>query len=379
MPKSSIISPMKPARSLLFFLMLLTVACGQGTPTPVPATLASPTLAALSPSPTATETSPAPTATPTMILLTAALTAEVNVRSGPGTAYESLGVLPAGETVQINLQSNDGQWYRILYPNAPDGYGWVSARYVRLAEPTSPIATIPNQPIPHGIIYGRVLQHLNVRTGPGTSFESIGLLEGETWVVLKGKNASASWFQIEYPFGTDGRGWVTAQYIQTDGADRLPVLDEYGTPVSTGTPSPLVSPVPPTPTIGPAPEDGDSLTQPSVRIVFSGQGTRQFTYADQVSAPEGDREDWIEFTPFATLPATPARLLISLTCAGSNALSVEVWSNGAPLQQETTFVCGSKDQLLTVPAGVPSQIKLSAVPDNSLRLVNYSVTIKNLP
>lgn len=363
---------------LLVILFLLAASCGTGTPAPVTEALASPTNSP-SAAPSATETPPAPTPTPTAALIAGLLTAEVNVRAGPGTTYESLGLLGSSEAVQINLQSDDGQWYRILYPDAPDGYGWVSAKYVTLSEPTSFFATVPNQQIPRGVIYGRVLQRLNVRAGPGTTFEALGLLEADAIVVLKGKNTSASWFQIEYPLGTQGRGWVTAQYVQTDQADSLPVLDEYGTPVSTGTPGPLALPVTPTPTVGLAAADEDSASAPAVRVIFSSGGTRRFTYSSQVSAPEGDAEDWVEFIPFASLPGTSARLRLSLECLGNETLTVELWSGGAPLEEWGTLVCGSRDQVLVVPAGVSYQFRLAIAPGETLRLVHYFLSVENLP
>lgn len=375
---SGTIQAMNRTLLLLALLCLLAVSCGTGTPAPVTEALASPTVPA-SATPSVTETPPAPTLTPTAALIAGLLTAEVNVRSGPGTMYESLGLLGSGEAVQVNLQSDDGQWYRILYPAAPDGYGWVSARYVTLAEPTSFFATVPNQQIPRGAIYGRVLQRLNVRAGPGTTFETLGVLEADAIVLLKGRNTSASWFQIEYPLGTQGRGWVTAQYIQTDKAGQLPVLDEYGTPVSTGTPGPVSLPVTPTPTVGLAAADGDSAAAPAVSVIFSPGGTRRFTYSSQVSAPDGDAEDWVEFAPFASLPGTNARLRLGLECLGNGTLSIELWSGGAPLEGWGTLVCGSRDQVLAVPAGVPYQFRLAVAPGETLRLVHYFLSVENLP
>ena len=68
-----------------------------------------------------------------------------------------------------------------------------------------------------------------------------------------------------------------------------------------------------TPTVGPAFADGDSQAAPAVRVNFSAAGTHRFTYSSQVSAPEGDAEDWVEFTPYAA-SGTDARLTFSLAC-----------------------------------------------------------------
>ncbi len=354
---------------LLAGIALLVASCGSSTPAPAAELPPSPTASAASPSPT--EPPPTLTPTPTPVPLVGILTAEVNVRSGPGTSYSSLGLLGRGESVQVTLQSDDGQWYRILYPSAPEGYGWVAVRYVSLPEPTALQTIMP------GVVYGRVLTRLNVRAGPGTSFETVGTLESGMLVILKGRNSSASWFQIEYPIGTSRIGWVTAQYIETDRAGELPVLDEYGAPVATGMPGPTSQPVTPTPTVGPAAADGDSASAPAVSVVFSPVGTRRFTYSSQVSAPEGDAEDWLEFIPFASLPGAEARLQVSLACTGG-ALSVELWRGGAPLAGWGTLVCGDKNLSLSMPAGNVYQFRLAAS-GNSQQLISYSLTIENLP
>lgn len=365
---------MNRALLLLLAISLLT-ACGTATPVPAPPATPSPTVTpSATPSPSATPALPTPTATP--VTVPGALTVQVNVRSGPGTNYESLGLLDKGAAVQVTLQSSDAAWYRILYPPAPDGFGWVAAQYVSLAEG----AQAPRQvtPTPGGPT-GRALQRLNVRAGPGTTFETLGVLEPDTLVVLTAKNPTASWFQIEYPTGTQGRGWVTVQYVQTDASASLPVVDEFGQIVRTGTPGPTSVPMTPTPTVGPAGADGDSSANPAVRITFSPGGTRRFTYSSQVSAPEGDAEDWLEFTPFASLPGAQARLRLSLDCAGNAGLAVELWQAGAPLAAWGTLECGDRDQVLALTAGAAYQFRLSALPGDGLRLVQYTLSVENLP
>jgi uncharacterized protein YraI len=323
-----------------------------------------------------TDTPTLPTFTPTLALISGTLTTQVNVRSGPGTTYESLGLLDKDEAVQVNLQNEAGTWYRILYPAAPDGFGWVAAQYVTLPQG----AEVPREvtPTPGGPT-GRVLIRLNVRSGPGTTFETLGMLEADTIVVLVAKNTTASWFQIEYPSGSDERGWVTAQYIQTNYSADLPVVDEFGQPVSTGTPGPTLVPMTPTPTIGPAVEDGDSSTNPAVSILFSSGGTRKFIYSSQVSVPGGDAADWVEFIPFASLPGADARLSLTLTCAGNGALEVELWQASAPLPDWGRLECGDRDRVLTLPAGTAYQFLLSAASGDGLQFVQYSLTVENLP
>ncbi len=317
-----------------------------------------------------------PTATLTPAPIKGTITLQINVRSGPGTVYESLGLLNAGQTVDILSRNLEGTWYKIQYSTAEGGTAWVVAQYVRVeAGIEIPLDTVSNQ---EGLT-GRVTLRINVRSGPSITFDTLGLLEAGTTVTLTGKNATASWYQIVYPDGPDGHGWVTVQYIQTDATSNLPVLDEFGRAVTssaTGTPS---GPEPiPTPTSGPAPADGDSAAAPLAKVVFSAAGVRQFTFSGQVSAPDGDAEDWLEFTPFSSLGAD-ARLVFSLVCFGNAALDIELSQGGAALQNWGTIQCGDTGKYVSVPAAIPTLVRLQASAGEGLRLVTYMLKVENLP
>jgi uncharacterized protein YraI len=364
---------MKKSTFLLTALILLMTACGTpntSAPTSLPATI-TPTPAVAF---TDTPLPPKPTHTP--ILVDGTLTTQVNVRSGPAISAASLGLLNSGGKVRILSKDGSGSWYQILYPSGPQGLGWVAAQYVHVAEG----AAIPfeNTPTPAGPS-GRVMQKLNVRSGPATTFSSLGMLDADALVPLTGKNAGASWFQIAYASGPGGRGWVTAQYIQTDAASRLPVLDDFGTPVAADTQSVSTGQGQvPSPTVGPAADDGDSKSNPATRMTFSAAGTHLYSYSSQVSAPQGDPGDWIEFIPYAS-SGTDARLRLSLTCSGNGLLVVELFKNGAPLSDWGTLVCGDADQSIRLPAGQTYALHLVPTAGAGERLVSYTLTIQNEP
>jgi uncharacterized protein YraI len=306
------------------------------------------------------------------------LTIKVNVRSGPGVEYESLGLLDAGQPVQVTLQSDNKKWYRIVYADASDGVGWVTAQFVTFPTGTPFFFTATSSPT-SDLPTGRVIQRLNVRTGPGTSFESLGTLDVDTVVILTGKNSVASWFQIEYPIGSVDRAWVTAQYVQTSSSFRLPVLDEYGQPISTGTPGQISLPMTPTPTIGPALLDGDSSNKPVLRMTFKPGGINRYIFSSQVSTPAGDTEDWLEFIPFTSLPGADARLYFDLKCTGNGTLMVELWLDGGLFPSWEPLECNSLKQSRSLPAGSTYQLKLSVLPGSGLQLVNYTLSVDNLP
>lgn len=314
------------------------------------------------------------TATP--LLIDGTLTVKVNVRSGPGTTYASLGQLEAGGKVHVMAQDSTGAWFQILYSGSPQGRGWVTAQYVTIPTGTE----VPFQAtLTLAGPTGRVIQRLNVRSGPGTSYNTLGLLEPGAAVSLTGKNSTASWYQIDYVDGPGGHGWVTAQYIQTDAASKLPVLDDFGniiTPGAAGTPS--APDLAPTSTIGPAMADGDSAANPSINVTFTASGMRRFIYSDQVSAPQGDAEDWLAFTPFSS-SGTNARLVFSLTCIGNGTLTVELRQGGNLLSGWGTLGCGDKRKTILLPSGQIILIHLAPVPGDGLQLVAYTLDVQNNP
>ena len=81
----------------------------------------------------------------------------VNVRTGPGTAYQVIGMVPFGTSGKIIGKSADGAWWAALAPNAPNGVGWVSAAFIDatdaggvpvLPAPALPTATVVPTPEP---------------------------------------------------------------------------------------------------------------------------------------------------------------------------------------------------------------------------------------
>lgn len=119
--------------------------------------------AALDSSPTVTatvgaveEVTPTPTATPQPGSPLAVAGANVNIRSGPGTAYPVLGLLQVGQNAEISGLSPDNAWWQIKFAGAVDGRGWVAAAYVT-AQNTGNIPIVqppalPTKPTPVIII-----------------------------------------------------------------------------------------------------------------------------------------------------------------------------------------------------------------------------------
>jgi uncharacterized protein YraI len=125
----------------------LSLALPSSTPPP---TLAPTSLPTFTPLPT-----PTPTRLPTSTLAPqpdGVVNVEaLNLRAGPGTVYDKVGLLRQGDELDIVARAAAGDWLAVI---APDGNeGWVSAIYVDLNIPPDrvPVATqVPPTPTPSG-------------------------------------------------------------------------------------------------------------------------------------------------------------------------------------------------------------------------------------
>jgi uncharacterized protein YraI len=298
---------------------------------------------------------------------------ELNVRVGPSTASAVLGVIPANSRVQIVGKDPGEGWWQILYPGtgeadgATEGKGWVTAQYVSTGSLPPEVPVIgggPDPTNPNAAFVAVIQQQLNVRSGPGTDFNSLGTLNPQDVVTLTGKDSNGAWLQIEYSAGPDGRGWINAAFARAQGVEGLPIVSEAGQVIGTGTP--VDTPLPPTPTILPAPDDGDSARAPSVDVVLSPSGTGSFQFSSDVSAPTGDSDDWIQFTPFTD------RVMVELTCIDQGFLTVELLQNSQPVRD--AMACGVNGVIATE-AGIAYQLHIRAAASDVLRYTRYTVRI----
>lgn len=116
---------------------------------------------------------------------------ELNVRSGPGTEHDRLGTVKQGvRYAYYQLSTLSGSWARI------DG-GWISTEHFYIEGNTN-----------DGELTGTVTEDgLNIRTGPNTSFQSVGTYnKGDHIRVLA---QVGNWGYTE-------NGWVFMSYVEPD-------------------------------------------------------------------------------------------------------------------------------------------------------------------
>jgi uncharacterized protein YraI len=69
---------------------------------------------------------------------------QINVRSGPGTDYEKVGILISGQTLSALGKSAAGLWILIVYPGVEGGTAWVYSPLVTVSDGNSlPIVAPP--------------------------------------------------------------------------------------------------------------------------------------------------------------------------------------------------------------------------------------------
>jgi len=109
-------------------------------------------------------------------------TANLNLRSGPGTGYTILAVMPKGSAVTV--LSTSGGWSRVTYGGKT---GYASATYLSTAPPSGTTSSI---------VIRYTTADLNLRTGPGTSYPIITMMpKGSSVEIL---DTSSAWPKVRY-------------------------------------------------------------------------------------------------------------------------------------------------------------------------------------
>lgn len=354
----------------IILLVVLCTGCGvqvdvKGAGTPAALIITSTLPPSLTPPPSQTPLPPPPQ--PTVVPVEGVASTQVNVRSEPSTASEVLGILPPESRVQIIGKDPGENWWQIQYPPGRDGKAWVAVEFIRKSETGEVPVVGGDEGNPQSGVTAIIQQQLNIRSGPGTDFNSVGTLNPQDVVNLTGKDENSVWLQIEFTAGPEGKGWINAAFVQVTGIENLPIVTSGNVIVGTGTPTNI----PPlsAPTVIPAPADGDSAVSPAVNITLSASGTSLFQYSSDVSSPDGDTEDWIQFTTFTQIT------LIELDCSGSESYVAELLQNNSVTQ---TLVCEKIILVSTSPDAVYA-VHFQSSPTGGLQYTRFTLRVESVP
>lgn len=128
----------------------------------------------------------------------AVITDEVNLRGGPSTADEILAVLTEGDNVTLTGGIENG-FYPVTTAGGIDG--WVYGAYLAVEGSASGDTARTNDA-------------LNLRSGPGTSYDVITVIPAGSSVTITG-GADSDFVPVDF----DGMsGWVAQQYLSAGGS-----------------------------------------------------------------------------------------------------------------------------------------------------------------
>ena len=126
------------------------------------------------------------------------VTADVNIRSGPGTDYDKVGEAKKGAMLNALGRSSDGKWYLISY-NGVEGY--VNRNFVRVQA----YAEVTEQT---GVL--SITREVNIRSGPGTGYEILGVGHAGDTFTLTGVS-DTGWYRIRFSGAT---AFLAADYAE---------------------------------------------------------------------------------------------------------------------------------------------------------------------
>ena len=131
-------------------------------------------------------------------------TGKVNLRSGPGLDYSSLGTVPDGTTLSFSDSDIDERgvtWYRVSYGGK---HGWISSVYTSKGSGGSSAS-------------GKVTTtgKVNLRNGAGLDYSSLGTVPNGTtlsYTKTSVDDRGVTWYRVSY---NGKQGWISSVYTSS--------------------------------------------------------------------------------------------------------------------------------------------------------------------
>ena len=200
----------------------------------------------------------------------AVVNASTGIYSGPGTNYVLYGNAQAGQSAVVTGKSEDGQWWAISIPVAPNGTGWISAGWVT-ATNVSNVPVLPTPPVPPSTDLvppgpsdpqATTIANTYIRSGPAANYPAYGIVAAGATGRVIGKSEDGQWWVVRLnPENVgEGYGWVSGQYVQTSNTANIQTIQNPDTAT-------VAAPVPATMSSAPSATTTDYVN------VRSGPGT----------------------------------------------------------------------------------------------------------
>ena len=122
----------------------------------------------------------------------------VHLRSGPGTNYDSQGVLAEGTVLTVTDTSNS-EWYAVRTSGGTTGY--IFSQYIAIGGSDSGSAA-------------KTTEYVHLRSGPGTNYSSKGVIASGTAITVT-DTSNSEWYAVKLSNGTTG--YMFSEYISMSG------------------------------------------------------------------------------------------------------------------------------------------------------------------
>jgi heat shock protein HslJ/uncharacterized protein YraI len=158
------------------------------------------------------------------------------IRSGPTLEFPVYGVAPTGSRAEVLGQSEDEEWWAVRLPTslASDGTGWVAKVYTS-ASNVSGVPTLKTPNLPKNITPAApgsgapslvTREPLNVRSGPGNEYPSLGKVGIGSILGVVGVSPDKEYYVVNVPLeiNSSGQGWIPARYVRAENVSSVPVV-----------------------------------------------------------------------------------------------------------------------------------------------------------
>jgi len=144
-----------------------------------------------------------------------------NVRNGPGTSYQIVGVLKTG--TQVGIIEKGDKWTKTT------AGGWVANSLLTTTKPVASTGTTTVGAPQDSVSTRKATTTLNIRSTPSTSGKVVGTIPKGASATVTGA-ASNGWYPVSYK---SVKGWASAKYLTATGYTTTTVAPA---PTTTATP-----------------------------------------------------------------------------------------------------------------------------------------------
>ena len=164
------------------------------------------------------------------------------LRSGPTIQFPVYGVAPTGSRAEVLGKSEDDEWWAVRVPVdfAKDSLAWVPKLYTNAVNagnvPEIKTPDLPKNITPAAPASGApslvTREPLNIRTGPGNDYPSLGRIPIGSILGVVGVSPDGEHYVVNIPREVDqsGQGWIPSRYVRAENVNNVPIVQPPSIP-----------------------------------------------------------------------------------------------------------------------------------------------------